>query len=327
MSPRLRRRSWRFFRNQLLYAAIWAAFFLVLWRTWVAPFPWIVYILGVLPAYAVGAGIFYGYRMTHPRIGWRWHTLTPGDAGLPYEKVEFPSRDGLLLFGWYIPGRNRAAVVLVHGGGSQGIAMLHHAAALATKGFGALMFDLRAHGSSEGDTCTAGWREVQDLLGAVDYVRNRPDVDEDKIGVLGLSLGAQIALRSAAQCEVIRGVVAEGPGPAVLADYGGYPTPWRRRLFYPISWVQYGIISFMNGVKPPVGILDSIAGIAPRPVLLIAAGKGEEVYFARRFYRAAEDPKALWEIPEAAHGGALLARPEAYADRVSAFFAEALGCP
>ena len=51
--------------------------------------------------------------------------------------------------------------------------MLYHASAMAVYNYGVLMFDLRAHGSSDGDTSTAGWREVNDLLGAVDYLRSR----------------------------------------------------------------------------------------------------------------------------------------------------------
>ena len=39
---------------------------------------------------------------------------TPASFDMQYEDVEFPSRDGLRLTGWYIPGRNRAAVILVH---------------------------------------------------------------------------------------------------------------------------------------------------------------------------------------------------------------------
>jgi hypothetical protein len=37
--------------------------------------------------------------------------------GLPHERVAFPASDDVRLSGWWVPGRNGAAVVLVHGGG------------------------------------------------------------------------------------------------------------------------------------------------------------------------------------------------------------------
>jgi dipeptidyl aminopeptidase/acylaminoacyl peptidase len=158
--------------------------------------------------------------------------VTPADAGLEYEAVEFRSRDDLTLFGWYLRGAKRAAVILVHGHGSKGIVMIYHASAMVAKGYTVLMFDLRAHGSSEGDVCTSGWLESSDLLGALDYLRSRDDVDGDKIGVLGLSLGGQVALRAAAQDESIRAVVAEDPNPAVLGDLGDKPTSL-------LAWIRY----------------------------------------------------------------------------------------
>ena len=66
-------------------------------------------------------------------------------------------------------------------------------------------------------------------------------------------------------------------------------------------------------------------GIAPRPLLLIAAPNsphGEELN--RGYYRAAREPKTLWEIPESKHTGGLTARPEEYERRVIGFFDRAL---
>ena len=65
--------------------------------------------------------------------------------------------------------------------------------------------------------------------------------------------------------------------------------------------------------------------IAPRPLLLIAAPDsrhGEELN--RGYYRAAREPKTLWEIPESGHTGGLTARPAEYERRVVGFFDRAL---
>ena len=317
-----RRRSWRYYRNWLIFMLMWAV--VLITAIWALRSSWLVFLLWAIPAYVVGSTIYYAYYLTHPRVKLRMRNLTPGDAGLEYEQVQFPSRDGLSLFGWYVPGRKRATIILVHGGGSHGMAMIYHASGLALYDYGVLMFDLRAHGSSEGDVCTSGWREVEDLLGAVDYVQSRGDVDADGIGVLGLSLGGQVALRAAVQSEAIRAVVAEGPSPAALADHGGRPTRLLGWLYLPVNWLHYAMLSFMNGTKPPQGVLAAIRDLAPRPVLLISAGKRSEQRFGRMLYRAASEPKELWELPEAKHGGAYFLDPEAYATRVSQFFDAAL---
>ena len=59
---------------------------------------------------------------------------TPADLGLAYRDVTFPSSDGVTLAGWYIPSRNGAAVVLLHGAGSTRSGVLDQAAVLAGRG-------------------------------------------------------------------------------------------------------------------------------------------------------------------------------------------------
>ncbi|HKG53921.1 MAG TPA: alpha/beta fold hydrolase, partial [Anaerolineales bacterium] len=94
-----------------------------------------------------------------------------------------------------MPGRNHATILLIHPLGSSDGDMLIHAEFLANAGYGVFMIDLRAHGSSDGDTSTFGLREADDIVGAVDYLLTRLDVNGQKIGALGISLGAQAALR------------------------------------------------------------------------------------------------------------------------------------
>jgi fermentation-respiration switch protein FrsA (DUF1100 family) len=65
--------------------------------------------------------------------------------------------------------------------------------------------------------------------------------------------------------------------------------------------------------------------IAPRPLLLIAdpdSANGERLN--RLYFRAAHEPKALWEIPHAGHVNGIAAHPREYERRVVAFFDAAL---
>jgi hypothetical protein len=119
-------------------------------------------------------------------------------------------------------------------------------------------------------------------------------------------------------------VVAEGPNAATLDDRGGRPTVAWRWIGYAFYWLYYSMLSFMNGERPPAGVLATIQDIAPQPLLLISTGKGKEQAFARLLYEAAREPKELWELPEARHGGGYFFDKEAYAARIAAFFGAAL---
>jgi pimeloyl-ACP methyl ester carboxylesterase len=323
-SLHIRKRNWRFYRNWLIYMLMWAALLSVVLSALRDPLPIYEYLLGAYPAYCVGSSIFYAYRFTHPGGRFVMSRVTPANAGLDYEAVEFPSRDDLTLFGWYLPGKNRAAVILVHGHGSKGIVMIYHASALVAKGYAVLMFDLRSHGSSDGEVCTNGWLESSDLLGALDYLRRRKDVDVDKIGVLGLSLGGQVALRAAAQENTMQAVVAEDPNPAVLQDHGDKPASLLDWVRYPRNWLFYRLLAFMNGAQPPLDLRNVVAQIAPKPLMLIATGEGSDLRFTQRLYEYAANPKELWRVPHAKHAGGYFYDPEEYQKQVVSFFDQAL---
>lgn len=302
-------RKWKYWARLLLVSLIWGG---------------ALYLLGYLWLYI---------RVeTHPIQG-KLCCKTPSDFGFDYLEARFrvspdTQPGGITLAGWYIPSQNGAAVILLHGSGGSRMGMLPYAAMLAKHGFGVLLYDQRACGESQGTMRSYGWLDAGDLLEAVKYVQAQPDVDPESIGVLGTSLGGQIAIRAAAQSAAIRAVVSDGTSTAVAADIPPTATlkEWLYGLMNPlvdgIQWVQ-------TGVKPPRGVMESIPEIAPRPLLLIAAGQhpqfpGIELRYGHALYEAAGEPKTLWEIPEASHCGGLATRPQEYEQKVVAFFIEAL---
>ena len=69
----------------------------------------------------------------------------------------------------------------------------------------------------------------------------------------------------------------------------------------------------------------AVPRIAPRPVLLISAGKGNPDEDLNDVYRDAGGPAAThWEIPQAGHTGGLDAAPAQYERRVIGFLDAAL---
>jgi fermentation-respiration switch protein FrsA (DUF1100 family) len=241
--------------------------------------------------------------------------------GVKFENVVFPSRDGWKLSGWYIPPKNSATVILTHGVGGNRLDSLHIASVLAERGFGLLMYDMRAHGRSTGNLGTRGWLEVNDLNGAADYLLTRREVDQNRIGTMGFSLGGQIAIRAVAENNSIKAIITEDPIPATLTDHpmsAGFSL--RKLINYPALWMDYRFLSASSGVSPPMGVLESIGKIAPRPILLISSGVGLDQELIRNYFDSAGDPKELWEVPETGHGWIYNDRPEVYQDKVCGFF-------
>ncbi len=308
------RKSWRYYRDSIL---LWSLFILMVLTAGYAlkqPIYWLV----VLLIWFIRNPIRNAFFFAHPyrRFGWM------PENHLNFRELTFKSRDGLTLFGRFVPARNQATILLIHPLGSSNNNMLIYAEFLVNAGYGVFMIDLRAHGSSDGDTSTYGLREADDVAGAVDYLLTRLDVNGQKIGALGISLGAQATLRGALKTNCIRALVLEGLGPVTLSDHGGRPKSLRRWINYPFNWIYYHVYEFMIGGKD-TSVIEAIGQIAPRSIFLIASGE-KDIYFNRLFFQAAKEPKELWELPDAEHGAAILKESQTYMSRVIEFFDKTL---
>ena len=134
--------------------------------------------------------------------------VPPPQLGAPHENVSFTTSDGLRLHGWFVPSKNGATVISFPGRkGPQKPARL-----LVSEGYGVLLFDRRGEGESDGDPNALGWRGTRDLDAAIAYLRSRPDVDPDRIGGVGLSVGGEMMLQAAAQNDDFKAIVSEGAG-------------------------------------------------------------------------------------------------------------------
>jgi pimeloyl-ACP methyl ester carboxylesterase len=245
----------------------------------------------------------------------------PGDYGLEYfEDVEFDSKDGVPLSGWYIPSKTGSAVILTHSWGGDRTRMRFYARPLAQAGIGVLMYDLRGHCRSGGAMSTWGWEEIDDLLGALDWIAERPDVEQGRIGAAGVSLGAQITLRAASLDHRLRAIWADGPIPASIADHRSVQPTLRQQLLRPWFGLVYRTQSWLTGASPNIALLDAIPAIAPRPLQIVASGKDNQVHMVRGFFDLAEEPKDLWQLDNVPFGAGVVERGEDYDLRLVHFF-------
>ena len=256
-----------------------------------------------------------GYLFTH--LG---RPVVPqANLGGPYEHVSFTTSDGLELAGWYVPSKNGAAVIAFPGrNGPQAQTRM-----LARHGYGVLLFDRRGQGKSEGDPHAFGWEGEKDIEAAIAFLQRRPDVDPERIGGLGLSVGGELMLHAAAKTDALKAVVSEGAGSRSVGEFRRMPGATAVQHGVE-TMITAGMTLFSNSPPPPL-MHDIVGRIAPRPVFIIWATHGVDTEVLNRaYFKAAGEPKTLWEIPDAKHVGGLAARPAEYERRVVGFFDDAL---
>jgi len=264
----------------------------------------------------VVAGVFLfpfsiGYIVTHASRA----TVPAADLGAPFEEVEFTTNDGLRLKGWYIRSRNGAAVISFPGRASS----QKRAKLLARHGYGVLVFDRRGEGESEGDPNLFGWEGERDVHAAVEFLRNRPEVDPDRIGGIGLSVGGEMMIAAAAESDALRAIVSEGASARSVRDIVANPgTTWSEVLGNGVATLA---TSLFSNALPPADLKSLVPKISGA-VLFVYGENGQpaEEPANRAFYAVAHEPRELWEVPGSGHIGGTEARPREYERRVVAFF-------
>jgi pimeloyl-ACP methyl ester carboxylesterase len=283
-------------------------------------------VLIAAPAIVLGGSFLWAYLSVHPP---KWKPRrTPKSVGVAYENVKFRSRDGVLLAGWFAPAKDaKAVVILCHGFPGNRNEVVNHLAFLHKAGFDVFAFDFRGRGESEGNTCTLGYHEVNDLLGAVRYLRERPDTKSQKIGVLGLSMGGAVCIMGAAREKEIAAVVADAPyarlDRAVNQRFRAFLGPLAPVFRAPAQFFGERLADFKIADVSP---LNEVAHISPRPLFLIHGTRDFLIKptDSQMLHAAARDPKQLWLVEGARHTKAYKVAGAEYERRVTEFFQKAL---
>ena len=243
------------------------------------------------------------------------------DLGVPYQHVEFTTSDGLTLRGWYIASNNGAAVISFPGRASS----QKRAKMLARHGYGVLLFDRRGEGESDGDPNLLGWQGERDIHAAVRYLQHRSDVDPDRIGGIGLSVGGEMMIEAAAESTALKAIVSEGGSARSLSDDLANSGGAKADLIG--TALITAATSLFTSNTPPANLKSLVRKIDPRTSVFFVYGeKGQptEEPANRGFYRVAKGPTEIWEVPGSRHMGGIDAQPAAYERRVVGFFDRAL---
>jgi dipeptidyl aminopeptidase/acylaminoacyl peptidase len=241
---------------------------------------------------------------------------------LAYETVTLVTEDGFHLVAWYVPSQNQAAIILQHGYKDTRAGVLPLANILARHGYGVMMVDLRAHGESDGDTIFFGLHEVRDVEAAYQYLLAQPDVDPDRIGALGISMGGSVLLLHAAQNPGIKAIVADSAYTSLPDEVGAAVAQTGLPAFLLAPMVQWFAERETGFDATQIAPIKHISSISPRPVFLIQGGKDLTVPLdsAQRLYDAARPPRELWIEPNKGHVVSIFVEEEEFESRVIEFF-------
>ena len=260
------------------------------------------------------------------------------------EDFDVRAPDGILLRGWKVssPNPNGSWVLLFHGVADNRVGVIGQSEFLLRAGYSVVMMDARAHGASEGPVATYGWLERNDTRAVIDALFHdagqrclsiqyhgygNPCPPPQHIFVLGESMGAGIALQSAAADRRIEAVVAESSFANLREaayDYAGLRKyPWLgKTLLSPFAWTLLYRGEKLSGF--PLAEISPVKAVASRafPVLLICDEKDVALpcRHTEMIYAAARGPKQLWVVPGAYHTAALGFQPEEFRRRVLSFF-------
>jgi hypothetical protein len=128
--------------------------------------------------------------------GPRFIKAPPGrEPDPPFENLNFTTRDGTSIHGWYIKtdSASRGTVLMFHGITAQKSQMLTEASAFREMGLNVLMIDFRGHGRSGGNTSTLGFSEAEEVAMAWEHVKK---MGEENIYLYGVSMGAVTVARA-----------------------------------------------------------------------------------------------------------------------------------
>lgn len=254
----------------------------------------------------------------------------PAHLGVPYEDVAFKTRaDNLTLKGWFLPGQNSDAIIIVHGGFQNRIDDVvdtgELAPALVKKGYNVLLFDMRGRGESEGKGLALSNID-EDIGGAVDYLGTH-GFDKSKICILGFCSGAANTCIYASRNDIgtvildgcfkddktmVRRQAESINMPGFLSDAFWPGCLLFLRIMYNFKVINP--IDVVGKIKCPIFFIheqfDEFITSAETQALLKAVGNPED---------------GFWEVLGAKHSEGFRTRPFDYVEQVDKFITETIG--
>ena len=216
------------------------------------------------------------------------------------ESLEFITPDGNSHSGWFFPGlRGAPVVVICHGYRSSRSEILTLATSLQQHRYNVFAFNFAGHGESPVGYTTLGHKETAELVAALEMLAARDDIDTNRMGVWGYSLGAYTALNAAQQFPRVKAVAMDSIYPRPddllrreLGRGGGGGIP----LVTTLTVLEFHVFSLFTGSSPdPVEGLPRAGGLAK--LFVVGDDAPALAEYTRELYQEAPGPKELVQLP------------------------------
>lgn len=182
---------------------------------------WILWVIVIQIVLANISASIYAYKFTHfyeapalpvsPQnifnktwklfVGPKFYKNTnESEPSFAYETIQLKTSGGIPIDAWYSQtDSSNACVILIHGYSVNKSYVENEAAMFKQWGYSVLLFDLRAHGKSGGNTTTFGVKETDELKKAYEFAKQK---GQSNIVLYGVSLGAVLAIKAVANSEI-----------------------------------------------------------------------------------------------------------------------------
>lgn len=281
------------------------------------------------------------------------YPCVPSDFGIIYREVSFTTDDGMNLKGWFYPAQDTSGIanqiigrvmvvpdslkrelreyksseekkptIIIPDGDSGNMAFsIFYAYHYFTRGYNVFTFDWRGFGKSDHFEISEDYLCCTDFLtdykAAIDFVKGQPEVDPERIGLMGFSTGAYLSFAMVAMRDDIKAYI----GRAIITTFADLIENLKKVM--PQR-------KFMAPKDYPRELLPLYsAGKVKKPVLLIVGEKDNitPVWMSEAVYERLGGPKKLWVVAGAEHGGPkgpeVISYPEFF-EKTLAFFDEHL---
>lgn len=275
----------------------------------------LIIVLGILIFIVLFSFMVFISQIKPPKLS---TNIYPEDFNLKYEKISFKTKDNLVLRGWFIPSNYSNATIVVGHGYPFDKNNILPATKFLNKHYNLLYYDFRYFGESDGKITTLAYKEQQDMLDAIEYLKTRKDVDKDKIGVFGFSLSAGTALLI--NSKDVKVIVADSSYASInkLAE----------ELYFKSKIITFPF-KLMFSIYSKIFLGKNLLSISPEkavekleiPILLIHGDADSQFPLEHSQILHKNAPNSeLWIIKGAEHGYTFSTAPKEYEKRVLEFF-------
>jgi pimeloyl-ACP methyl ester carboxylesterase len=259
------------------------------------------WLMGVAGTLAIGLGIVASQLPALGAGGLLYPARRTSIGPRPANCVEAAYQGvGVTLRGWQCraAAARRGTLVYLHGIADNRSSAAGVVERFTRRGFDVIAYDSRAHGESDGDICTYGFFEKQDLSRVLDSLAPEPVV------LMGTSLGGAVALQTAAADVRVSAVVAA----EVFSDLRTVAAE-RAPLFLTSGAIDqaFRIAEERGAFRAEAVSSERAARRIQVPVLLIHGAADVDTLpdHSRRVFAALPGKKRLILVPGAAHNESL----------------------